>query len=146
MNFDNGELSKWIWVGVCLGQAAEFYLPVISDPVVSKTMFAGTQTVFRTKTAGLGTRTIAEAQAVCNEWTGTGPFNTCGDWVELGTPRLTNAALGTRAGGNMTSIERTADDTVRLGWPPARAACSCRRTSTPSRGGRYGPASTTMLR
>jgi hypothetical protein len=64
-------LEKWIWTGDPLGQAAEFYAPVISDPVVSKTLFAGTQTVFRTKTAGLGSRTIAEAQAICNEWTGT---------------------------------------------------------------------------
>ena len=111
VNFDNGDIDKWIWVSGNLGQAAEFYAPVISDPVVSKTMFAGNQTVFRTKTAGLGTRTYAQAQAVCNEWTGTGPFSTCGDWVELGAPRLTSAALGDRAGGNMTAVERTNADT-----------------------------------
>jgi hypothetical protein len=110
VNFDNGDLEKWIWTGDPLGQAAEFYAPVISDPVVSKTLFAGTQTVFRTKTAGLGSRTIAEAQAICNEWTGT--FTAvCGDWAELGPTRLTNAALGSRAGGNMAAIERTTDDT-----------------------------------
>ena len=110
VNFDNGDFEKWIWTGDPLGQAAEFYAPVISDPVVSKTLFAGTQTVFRTKTAGLGSRTIAEAQAICNEWTGT--FTAvCGDWAELGPTRLTNAALGSRAGGNMAAIERTTDDT-----------------------------------
>ncbi len=110
VNFDNGDFEKWIWTGDPLGQAAEFYAPVISDPVVSKTLFAGTQTVFRTKTAGLGSRTIAEAQAICNEWTGT--FTAvCGDWAELGPTRLTNAALGSRAGGNVAAIERTTDDT-----------------------------------
>ena len=92
-----------------LGQPAAFYSPVISDPVVSKTLFAGTQTVFRTKTAGLGSRTIAEAQAICNEWTGTFTAQ-CGDWAELGSPRLTNVALGSRAGGNMAAIERTTAD------------------------------------
>ena len=110
VNFDNGDLEKWIWTGDPLGQAAEFYAPVISDPVVSKTLFAGTQTVFRTKTAGLGSRTIAEAQAICNEWTGTFTAE-CGDWAQLGPTRLTNAALGSRAGGNMAAIERTTDDT-----------------------------------
>jgi len=109
VNFDNGDFEKWIWTGDPLGQAAEFYSPVISDPVVSKTLFAGTQTVFRTKTAGLGSRTIAEAQAICNEWTGTFT-ETCGDWVELGSPRLTNAAWGSRAGGNVAAIERTTAD------------------------------------
>jgi hypothetical protein len=110
VNFDNGDFEKWIWTGDPLGQAAEFYAPVISDPVVSKTLFAGTQTVFRTKTAGLGSRTIAEAQAICNEWTGTFTAE-CGDWAQLGPTRLTNAALGSRAGGNMAAIERTTDDT-----------------------------------
>ena len=109
VNFDNGDLEKWIWTGDPLGQAAEFYSPVISDPVVSKTLFAGTQTAFRTKTAGLGNRTVAEAQEICNEWTGTFA-ETCGDWAELGAPRLTNAAWGSRAGGNMASIERTIAD------------------------------------
>ena len=84
VNFDNGELSKWIWTGALGGAAngvSEFYSPVSSDPVVSKTMWAGSGlTAYRTKTAGLGTRTYEQAQAVCNEWTGTGPFNTCGDW------------------------------------------------------------------
>jgi hypothetical protein len=111
VNFDHGDIDKWIFVGGNLNQTAEFYAPVISDPVVSKTMFAGGQTVVRTKTAGLGTRTYAEAQAVCNEWTGTGPASSCGDWAELGTPRLTNAALGDRAGGTMSAVERTKADT-----------------------------------
>jgi hypothetical protein len=114
VNFDKGDFEKWIWTGDPLGQAAEFYSPVISDPVVSKTLFAGTQTVFRTKTAGLGNRTIAEAQEICNEWTGTFA-ETCGDWAELGPTRLTNAAWGSRAGGNVAAIERTAADTSS-GW------------------------------
>ena len=111
VNFNNGNIADWIWTGDPLQHGGEFYAPVISDPVVSKTLFAGTsRTVFRTKTAGLGTRTVAEANAICNEWTGTFT-ETCGDWVELGPTRLTAAAWGDRAGGNVAAVERTTDDT-----------------------------------
>ena len=95
----------------------EFYSPVISDPVVSKTMFAGTgRTAYRTKTAGLGTRTLAEANAVCNEWTGT-----FAEVVRrLGAARadrLTDAAWGDRARRRTSrAIERTkADTSTRVG-------------------------------
>jgi len=116
VNFNNGNIADWIWTGSPLGGGAnagsEFYSPMISDPVVSLTLFSGTGlTVYRTKTAGLGTRTIAEANAVCNEWTGTGPFNTCGDWERLGSTPLTDAAWGDRAGTAMAAIARTTADT-----------------------------------
>jgi hypothetical protein len=117
VNFDNGDLSKWIWTGGPLGDAlSQFYAPVISDPVVSKTMFAGTgTTAFRTKTAGLGTRTYDEAQAICNEWTGTGSppgnFSSCGDWARLGANPLTSAFWGDRAGPAVGAIERATSDT-----------------------------------
>jgi len=111
VNFDSGDIDKWIWVADPVAHGGEFYAPVISDPVVSKTMFAGTsRTAYRTKTAGLGTMTYAEAQTICNTWTGTFP-TTCGDWAELGPTRLTLAAWGDRAGGNMSSVERTKADT-----------------------------------
>ena len=111
VNFNKGALADWIWIGDPLQHGGEFYSPVISDPVVSKTLFAGTsRTVFRTKTAGLGAMTIAEAQQHCNEWTG--DFTVvCGDWEELGPNRLTSAFWGDRAGGNMAVIERTIADT-----------------------------------
>jgi hypothetical protein len=116
VNFDNGDLSKWIWTGGNLVDGgSEFYSPVISDPVVSKTMFAGTGvTAYRTKTAGLGTRTYAEAQQACNEWTGDGgpggDFHTCGDWARLGANPLTDAFWGDRAGTAMTAVERSTGD------------------------------------
>jgi hypothetical protein len=116
VNFNKGNIADWIWIGAPLGGGAnagsEFYTPMISDPVVSKTLFSGTGlTVYRTKTAGLGTRTVAEANAVCNEWTGTGPFGTCGDWEPLGPTPLTDAAWGDRAGTAMAAIARTTADT-----------------------------------
>jgi hypothetical protein len=53
---------------------------------------------------------VAQANAICNEWTGTFT-EVCGDWVELGPTRLTAAGWGDRAGGNVAAVERTADDT-----------------------------------
>jgi hypothetical protein len=113
VNFNNGNIADWIWIAdPIFGHAgSNFYSPIISDPVVSGTMFAGTgRTAYRTKTHGLGTMTLAEAQDHCNEWTGDFAV-ICGDWAELGTVRLTTAAWGDRPGGNVAAVERTAADT-----------------------------------
>jgi hypothetical protein len=127
VNFNNGNIADWIFTGGPLGgsvnRASEFYSPVISDQVVSKTMFTGTGlTAYRTKTAALGTRTLAEANAICNEWTGTGSppgnYSTCGDWARLGATPLTDASWGDRGdppppGATIAvcAIERTKADT-----------------------------------
>jgi hypothetical protein len=115
VNFNNGNIADWIWTGDPMFGAenagSEFYSPAISDPKVSGTMFAGSGlTVYRTKTFGLGSRTIAEANAICNEWTGT--FDqVCGDWERLGPTPLTSPAWGDRAGTAAGTIERTTADT-----------------------------------
>ncbi|HEU4422141.1 MAG TPA: exo-alpha-sialidase [Pilimelia sp.] len=113
VNFNNGATADWIWTADPLFGIAgnQFYAPVITDPKVSGTMFAGTaRTVHRTKTFGLGTRTMEEAQRVCNTWTGT--FEApCGDWVELGPNRLTDAFWGDREAGAVAAVERTPRDT-----------------------------------
>ena len=116
VNFNNGAFEDWIWISDGMGHAGtEFYAPVISDPVVSGTLFSGTgRTAYRTKTFGLGTMTLAEANLHCNEWTGDFTV-TCGDWAELGPTRLTLAAWGDRALGAVTAVERTTDDTSS-GW------------------------------
>jgi hypothetical protein len=114
VNFNNGNIADWIWISdPVFGHAGtQFYTPVISDPKVGGTLFAGTgRTAYRTKTYGLGTMTLAEANQHCNEWTGDGSV-TCGDWAELGTVRLTNAAWGDRAGGALSAVERTKADTT----------------------------------
>jgi hypothetical protein len=115
VNFEGGNIATWIWVAdPIFGHAgSNFYSPVISDPKVSGSMFAGTgRTAYRTKTHGMGGMSMAEAQEKCNTWTGTFPAGfTCGDWAELGPVRLTDAAWGDRAGGNVAAIERTTADT-----------------------------------
>jgi hypothetical protein len=113
VNFDNGDIGDWIWTGdpIFGHPGTQFYAPVIVDPKVSGTMFAGTgRTAYRTKTFGLGDRTLAEAQRVCNTWNGTMDAQ-CGDWAELGPTRLVDPAWGDRAGGAVAAVERTTADT-----------------------------------
>jgi hypothetical protein len=112
VNFEGGNIATWIWISdPIFGTGGQFYSPIISDPKVSGTMFAGSSNAWRTKTHGLGAMTYAEAQQHCNTWTG--DFSVvCGDWVQIATPSLTNAAWGDRAGGSVAAIERTTADTT----------------------------------
>jgi hypothetical protein len=111
VNLHGGDIAHWIWISDPLfGTGGQFYSPIISDPVVSKTMFAGSFNAWRTKTHGFGAMTEAEAEQHCNTWTGDFKV-TCGDWVQIATPSLTDAARGSRGGGSVAAIERTVDDT-----------------------------------
>lgn len=119
VNFDSGKPEAWAWIADPIYQTEPqaFYVPIITDPVVSKTLFVGTGHVWRTKTAGLGSMSMAEFQAHCNEFTGDFAV-TCGDWQPLGGPaastQLINAAFGDRAGGTMAATERATSDTSTL--------------------------------
>ncbi len=112
VNFNHGNMADWIWTAdPIFGHAGtQFYAPIISDPTVSGTLFVGTgRTAYRTKTFGLGNRTLEEANRICNEWTGT--FEAaCGDWTELNATgqRLTSTFWGNREGGGVAAVERTA--------------------------------------
>jgi hypothetical protein len=112
VNFEAGDIGSWIWISDPIyGQGSQFYSPIISDPKVSGTMFVGTgRTAYRTKTFGLGDRSVEEANRICNTWTGTFEAQ-CGDWAELGENRLTSAFWGDRAGGAVAAVERTTADT-----------------------------------
>ncbi|HXB57528.1 MAG TPA: sialidase family protein [Vicinamibacteria bacterium] len=119
VNFNDGAVGDWNWIGDPLfnGEAAEFYVPIISDPKVSGTMFTGTSHVWRTKTHGLGSMTLDVLRLHCNEWTGDFAV-TCGDWQPLGDPgsagRLTAASFGDRAGGDLAAVQRAPGDTSTL--------------------------------
>jgi hypothetical protein len=115
VNFSNGATIDWNWIAdpIFETEPQGFYVPIISDPVVSGTMFVGTGHVWRTKTHGRGSMTVAELRQHCNEWTGDFAA-TCGDWQQLGGPSLISAGLGTRAGGFVTADERSAADTSTL--------------------------------
>jgi hypothetical protein len=119
VNFSNGDIADWNWIAdpIFGTEPQSFYVPIITDPVVSKTMFVGTGHVWRTKTWGMGTMSLDEFREQCNEWFGefTVP---CGDWAALGTPgaagRLTGSLYGDRTGGFVVAVERAAGDTGTL--------------------------------
>ena len=117
VSFDGGSMADWIWVADPIYNQfddgpSEFYSPIISDPVVSGTMFAGTTLgVYRTKTHGLGDMDYEEAQRRCNTWTGAfdGP---CGDWTKVDSVKLDSTAYGAdKEGGAIAAVERTTADT-----------------------------------
>ncbi|MGH3660743.1 MAG: WD40/YVTN/BNR-like repeat-containing protein [Micromonosporaceae bacterium] len=113
VSFEAGDIGSWIWIAdpIYVHPGTQFYAPIITDPKVSGTMFAGTgRTAYRTKTFGIGDRSLEEANRICNTWTGTFEAQ-CGDWAELGSKRLTDAGWGNRDGGAVAAIERTVDDT-----------------------------------
>ncbi|HZR31700.1 MAG TPA: hypothetical protein VFA76_07590 [Terriglobales bacterium] len=118
VNFSDGLIADWNWIGdPLLYEAQEFYIPIISDPKVSRTMFAGTSHVWRTKTHGMGSMTLSEFRAHCNEWTGDFTV-TCGDWQPLGDPgpagQLNSPTYGDRVGGDVASVRRSASDSSTM--------------------------------
>src|SRR5260370_33944634 len=89
VNFSAGTLAAWSWIGDPMQvEASEFYVPWISDPTVSRTLYTGGTHVWRTKTDGQGTMTMAQFIQHCTEWTGdfAGPF---GSWLHLGPTQIT---------------------------------------------------------
>jgi hypothetical protein len=119
VNFSNGDIADWNWIGdpIYGTEPQSFYVPIISDPVVSRTMFVGTGHVWRTKTWGMGNMTVADFRQQCNEWFGVFTV-TCGDWEPLGTlgstGRLTSTSYGDRSGGYVVAVERAPQDTSTL--------------------------------
>ena len=115
VNFSDGATIDWNWIAdpIFETEPQEFYVPMISDPKVSKTLFVGTGHVWRTKTAGMGSMSLSDFRKHCNEWTGDFAVP-CGDWQPLGGPTLTDAAFGDRAGGDTVAVERTSSDTSTL--------------------------------
>ncbi len=120
VSFRDGAPSSWNFIGDPLfAESALFYFPIISDPVVSGTLYSGLNHVWRTLDDG-GPQAYLEQH--CNEFTGDGPDvnpnppdpdAVCGDWVPLGSS-LTGSAAGTRAGGNVGWVARTSSDTSTL--------------------------------
>jgi hypothetical protein len=112
VNFSNGDIADWNWTGdPIFGTGGFFYVPIISDPVVSRTMFAGTANVWRTKTWGMGSMTLDEFRGHCNEWFGDFAV-VCGDWVQIASPSLVSTARGDRPGSAVSAVERTTADTA----------------------------------
>jgi transposase-like protein len=128
VNFQGTKETGWDWMaapfftngGAAFVEGASFYIPLIADPKVGGTWFAGLQHVWRTQDNG-GPQAVLDAQ--CNEFTGTGPFfnpgSNCGNWVTIG-PDLSDAALNDTAPKNpgstgyVVNIERAPSDNATL--------------------------------
>ena len=114
VNFSNGAAFDWNWIGDPIyNTGEEFYVPIISDPAVSGTMFVGTATVYRTKTHGMGSLSLSEFRKHCNELTGDFAV-TCGDWVTIGATSLTSTNRGSWAEGSVAAVQRTPSDNSTL--------------------------------
>ena len=116
VNYSNGDDADWNWVSDTFftnGENLIFYPATVVDPVVSKTMYNGQNSVWRTKTAGQGTMSDEEFRARCNLYTG--DFQAfCGDWVRVGPTYLTHSGTAERFGGTVSMIERADSDTGTL--------------------------------
>jgi hypothetical protein len=124
VNFSHGDIADWNWIGdpffIPPGntELRAFYIPIISDPVVSRSMFAGLAHVWRTKTWGMGSMSLETFRMQCNEWFGQFTVQ-CGDWAPLGTPGAPGFLTGTgfggdRTGGYVAAVERATSDTSTL--------------------------------
>jgi hypothetical protein len=111
VNFSDGEMADWNWIADPIyGTGGQFYVPIITDPVVSGTMFVGTANAWRTKNWGMGSMTVAELRQHCNEWYGDFAV-TCGDWQQIASPSLTSSGRGDRSGGAVAAVERAPGNT-----------------------------------
>jgi len=121
VNFQGDDTHGWDYMTGPLdgsGEAASFYIPLIGDPTVSGTDFAGLQRVWRTQDNG-GQQAVLDLH--CNELTGDFPANvTCGDWVPLGSHTLTGTSFGSdKTGSYVVAISRASSDTSTL-WVGTR--------------------------
>lgn len=123
VNFRGSDPLGWDFVSDPLdasGEAASFYVPLITDPKVAGTIFVGLQHVWRTTDNG-GSQAYLDQH--CNEFTG--DFKaTCGDWVPLGgtsaSTDLTGPAFGADKGGSyVVATTRASSDNNTL-WSATR--------------------------
>jgi hypothetical protein len=116
VNFNNGQDRRWDWIADSFfippgnTEARLFYFPIITDPAVHGTMFAGLTHVWRTKDDG-GPQAYLDQH--CNEFTGDFTVQ-CGDWEFLDGATLTSATRGNRSGGSVGWISRTSGDASTL--------------------------------
>jgi hypothetical protein len=161
VNFSDGDIADWNWIADQIyfsGEPQSFYVPIISDPITTRSMFVGLGHVWRTKTWGMGADGLAAFRARCNEWFGV--FDDfCGDWEPLGATTYTKlpypnlphpatyqatrltfggpgaAQYGTdRSGGFVAAVERATGDgsTLWAATSPGRVFISKNADANPA--------------
>jgi hypothetical protein len=118
VNFQNGNPLKWVIASgpiVASGEGAQFYPPIISDPVTAGTIFQGSQSVWRTQDWA-GDQAYLEAN--CPEFTTSGANPACGDFVRIGPSGKTDLTSKTygkdRVGNFVVAVERATGDSGTL--------------------------------
>lgn len=121
VNFRNGDPTKWVIASgpiVASGEGAQFYAPIIADPVAAGTIFQGSLSVWRTQDWA-GNQAFLEAN--CPEFTTSGADPNCGNFVQIGPTGATNLTASaadyrgtTLAGGNVAAVARGTSDTTTL--------------------------------
>jgi len=121
VNFQNGSPTKWVIASgpiAASGEGAQFYAPIIADPVSAGTIFQGSLSVWRTQDWA-GNQAFLEAN--CPEFTTSGANPACGDFVPIGPAGATNLTASaadyrgtTLAGGNVAAVARGTSDSSTL--------------------------------
>ncbi|MGB9474954.1 MAG: hypothetical protein WCE87_07780 [Candidatus Udaeobacter sp.] len=121
VNFRNGDPTKWVIASgpiAASGEGAQFYAPIIADPVSAGTIFQGSLSVWRTQDWA-GNQAFLEAN--CPEFTTSGANPACGDFVQIGPMGATDLTASaadyrgtTLAGGNVAAVARGTSDSSTL--------------------------------
>jgi hypothetical protein len=115
VNFQNGDPTKWVIASGPIAftepGGAQFYSPIIADPLSAGTIFEGSLSVWRTQDWA-GDQAYLEAN--CPEFTTSGANPACGDFVRVGPAGATNLTASaadyrgtTLSGGNVAALART---------------------------------------
>ncbi len=85
VNFQNGDPTKWVIASGPIAATepggAQFYAPIIADPLSAATIFEGSLSVWRTQDWA-GNQAFLESN--CPEFTTSGANPACGDFVRIG--------------------------------------------------------------
>jgi hypothetical protein len=125
VNFQNADPTKWVIASgpiAASGEVAQFYSPIIADPVSAGTIFQGSSSVWRTQDWA-GNQAFLETN--CPEFTTSGATPTCGDFVRLGPTGATiltasaadyrgTSRACTGAGCAVSAVARASSDTATL--------------------------------
>ncbi len=109
VNFQNGDPSKWVIASGPIASTerggAQFYSPIIADPVSAGTIFEGSLSVWRTQDWA-GNQAFLEAN--CPEFTTGGADPNCGDFVRIGP---SGATILTASAGDYRGTTRACTGT-----------------------------------
>ena len=134
VNHNGNDVNTWDFVSRPLdgsGEQASFYIPLIGDPKIGGTMFAGLQHVWRTTDNG-GDAATLDAKCRNVDPLGVLPSDAaCGDWKPLGAD-LTSKSFGDRVGQYVVATERAPSEAERCGRRRGSGACSCRTNANAS--------------